>query len=231
MNKAHQMATLSEYAYLTPQKFIQTCKTFTPSFHSAKGTQCYTLWDDNTLVFAFRGTELQLDDIKTDLDFLKEETSHGKVHSGFLNAYEDIKSKIKADYDMLSRGRNVMFTGHSLGAALATLAIDDVSTNPEDSLYTFGSPRVGGSSFVNQFNGRFKNTFRYRNENDIVTREPMALLGYRHVGDCYYYDGAGELSINPSWWKRFKEYGKGIWGDKLDAFHDHSVSNYVRLTK
>jgi len=139
------MATLSEYAYLMPQKFIQTCKTFTPSFHSAKGTQCYTLWDDNTLIFAFRGTELQLDDIKTDLDFLKEETSHGKVHSGFLNAYEDIKSKIKADYDMLSSGRKVYFTGHSLGAALSTLAINDLGKD-EDSLYTFGSPRVGCSS-------------------------------------------------------------------------------------
>lgn len=230
MNRAHQMATLSEYAYLMPQKFIQTCKTFTPSFHSAKGTQCYTLWDDNTLIFAFRGTELKLDDIKTDLDFLKEETSHGKVHSGFLSAYEDIKSKIKTDYDMLSSGRNVYFTGHSLGAALSTLAIDDIGKE-SDSLYTFGSPRVGCSNFVKQFNSRFKNTYRYRNENDIVTREPMALLGYRHVGDCYYYDGAGKLTINPSWWKRFKEYSKGMLKDKLDMFKDHSVSNYVGLLK
>jgi predicted lipase len=131
---------------------------------------------------------------------------------------------------MLSSGRKVYFTGHSLGAALSTLAINDLGKD-EDSLYTFGSPRVGCSSFVKQFDERFKNTFRYRNENDIVTREPMALLGYRHVGDCYYYDGSGELSINPSWWKRFKEYSKGLWRDKLTAFKAHSVTNYVRLTK
>ena len=223
------MAVLSEYAYLMPQKFIQICKTFTPSFHSAKGTQCYTLWDDNTLVFAFRGTELKLDDIKTDLDFLKVDTSHGKVHAGFLSAYEDFKPKIEADYNMLSSGRRVYFTGHSLGSALATLSIDDLG-KAEDSLYTFGSPRVGCSAFATQFNKRFKNTFRYRNENDIVTREPMALLGYRHVGDSYYYTGSGDLIINPSWWKRFKEYGKGIWKDKLDMFKDHAISNYVRLT-
>lgn len=230
MNRAHQMAVLSDYAYLMPQKFIQTCKTFTPSFHSAKGTQCYTLWDDNTLIFAFRGTELKIDDIKTDLDLRKEETSYGKIHVGFLNAYEDIKSKIKIDYDMLSKGRKVYFTGHSLGAALATLSLNDLGKS-EDSLYTFGSPRIGCSNFAKQFNERFKNTFRYRNQNDIITREPMALLGYCAVGDSYYFDHAGNLIINPSWWKRFKEYSIGVWKDKLDMFKDHAISNYVRLTK
>ena len=230
MKVAHQMAVLSEYAYLEPQKFIQACKRFTPIYHSVKGTQCYTLYDDDTLVFAFRGTELNLEDIKTDLDFVRTTTPEGSVHSGFLEAYNSIKAKMKIDYDILSTGRNVIFTGHSLGAALATLALSDLGKE-SDSLFTFGSPRVGGKDFAKAFNKKFKNIQRYRNDSDIVTREPMALLGFRHVGDCYYYDGAGRLSINPSLPKRLLNYVRGMLKDKSDLIRDHYITNYVELTR
>lgn len=230
MKVAHQMAVLSDYAYLAPQKFIQACKIFTPVYHSVKGTQCYTLYNDDTLVFAFRGTELNLEDIKTDLDFVRTGTPLGSVHTGFLEAYNAIKAKLKIDYDILATGRSVYFTGHSLGAGLATLAMSDLGKE-SDSLFTFGSPRVGGKEFAKNFNKRFKNSYRYRNDSDLVTREPMALLGFRHVGTSYYYDGAGNLSINPSLAKRLVNYVRGMLKSKTDLITDHSITHYVELTK
>jgi alpha-beta hydrolase superfamily lysophospholipase len=55
------------------------------------------------------------------------------VHSGFLGAYDSIKTKLFRIVDQVTASRSaedpwvVFVTGHSLGGALATLAAYDVS--------------------------------------------------------------------------------------------------------
>lgn len=72
---------------------------------------------------------------------------------------------------------NLYIAGHSLGAALTTLALPDIEANLKrkvSALYTYGSPRVGNDAFVKAFNGSFgQRSFRVVNTSDIVTSIPL----------------------------------------------------------
>jgi len=131
---------------------------------------------------------------------------------------------------------HVFFTGHSLGGALATLAASRWNT-PTTHLYTFGSPRVGGKKFIQSF--VFGERYRYRNNNDIVTKVPFEILGYKHVsgegGNFIYFDINGNVSNKFSRWYMFKQWVKGtlrgITKLKVDGFSDHGIHNYVEYCK
>ena len=81
-------------------------------------------------------------------------------------------------------------TGHSLGAALATLAASRLKDR-FSTLFTFGAPLVG--------NGRFGKTIpderhqRYVNCLDLVTRIPPEQLGFAHCGTRHYIDSEGKI--------------------------------------
>ena len=84
----------------------------------------------------------------------------------------------------------VLFTGHSLGGALATLAAFDLShrstcwksNKPQKiAMYNFGSPRVGNKAFATEFNRVVPHAWRLVNRNDAVVTVPR-LVGYCHVG-------------------------------------------------
>jgi len=101
---------------------------------------------------------------------------------------------LKSYLDELStrKTRPVWITGHSLGAALATLAAHRYGA--AQVLYSFGSPLVGDAEFRNRFRATH---FRVVNNTDIVTRVPPEALGYRHVGDMISIDGTGRVTGSP----------------------------------
>eukprot|EP00746_Dinoflagellata_sp_MGD_P009121 gnl/MRDRNA2_/MRDRNA2_118430_c0_seq1.p1 gnl/MRDRNA2_/MRDRNA2_118430_c0~~gnl/MRDRNA2_/MRDRNA2_118430_c0_seq1.p1 ORF type:complete len:318 (+),score=33.16 gnl/MRDRNA2_/MRDRNA2_118430_c0_seq1:172-1125(+) len=76
-----------------------------------------------------------------------------RVHSGFADAYEEIRpAMLEAINDL--RCSSVQFAGHSLGAALVTLASMDLRGTTSLSIgpvWTFGKPRVGNYAFVNAY--------------------------------------------------------------------------------
>lgn len=152
--------------------------------------QCYIRKFINTMYITFRGTDSKKDFIN-DLQFWKKvmpykNASHSvKVHSGFIKAYRSpnvrnrIHSFITNDID------KIIIAGHSYGAALSILCADDLEYNfpqKDYEVFLFGSPRVGNKAFRDSYNKRIFKTFRIDNGNDIVTKIPFALLGYRHVG-------------------------------------------------
>jgi hypothetical protein len=101
---------------------------------------------------------------------------HGEVHDGFLRTYTSIR-KVMAEALSEMKGRHrLVVAGHSLGAALATLAVPDMEKNLSlkvTALYTFGSPRVGNDAFVGAFNRETeRRSFRITNTSDIVTSVP-----------------------------------------------------------
>jgi predicted lipase len=152
------------------------------------------------VIVAFRGTEIRKDfqsilaDIMTDFDILMVPCDKGgKVHRVFRRALDEVwREKLLPYIRSQDNGdRTIWFTGHSLGAALATLAADRYGN--VRGLYTFGSPRVGDESFKRRFR---IDAYRVVNNNDIVSRVPPKGV-YRHLGDLKYIDGEGTLHGHP----------------------------------
>ena len=90
---AEFFSELSMNAYLGVSEFSDIYSdNFDIKFFDSGSTQCYALWDDNDLIYAFRGTEpKKLSDIKTDIRFRKTEASEdssGRVHRGFKDGLD-----------------------------------------------------------------------------------------------------------------------------------------------
>jgi len=133
-------------------------------------------------VLVFRGTSGKLTNwIHNFNAFPSKWPRGGWVHKGFRKVFDGIWNDIHAE--LLSINRPIFYTGHSLGAALATLA---ASFKPPQALYTFGSPRVGNPDFIYSL----KNIPIYRviNSRDIVSSTPPSLMSFKflHAGAPYY---------------------------------------------
>jgi hypothetical protein len=163
-------------------------------FFSSASTQAFLARDPlaSLAILAFRGTEVDIRDWATDLDTLLIPWSPGaRVHRGFAQALELIWSPIAAALAGLS-GR-LLFTGHSLGAALATLA---ASRCLPHALYTYGSPRIGDVGFGHTMADLIHHRFVHCC--DIVSRVPFEVLDYRHVGQLTYLDHQGHTRAAPT---------------------------------
>jgi len=144
----------------------------------------------STLIIAFRGSDSKKD-WSFNLDFCKKVIPYGnleskiKVHSGFINAYKskNVRNNIlKFVTDKIDR---IELTGHSYGAALAIICAVDLQynfSNKDYEVIVFGCPRVGNKAFKESYNKRVFKTLRVENRGDIVTKVPLFLMGYRHVG-------------------------------------------------
>jgi triacylglycerol lipase len=156
-------------------------------FFSTGGTQAYLACDTAgaLTVLVFRGTETKRVDWVTDLQAWPcAWPEGGRVHTGFAEALGLVWNDLKPYLTDLPGRR--LYTGHSLGAALATLA---ASRRAPDALYTFGSPRVGDDAFIKTLGP--VESHRYTNCCDVICRIPMELFGYRHFGSLLYIDRKG----------------------------------------
>ena len=116
------------------------------------------------------------------------------MHEGFATALSQVKDAL--DKTRPTIDCSLLVTGHSLGAAMATLLVSAwANVQASMSLITFGSPRVGDSSFVATL-AKIANS-RYVDCTDGVTRVPLEVMGYRHVGNPLYIDRTGNITPNP----------------------------------
>jgi hypothetical protein len=110
--------------------------------------------------------------------------------------------------DLSSRKHKpVIFCGHSLGGALATIAALDLTSfenaqslrlsSDRVMVVTFGSPRVGNHSFCSAYRRHVPFSFRWAAVGDIVTKLPF--WGYEHVPVKVMLDPlSGSILIDPS---------------------------------
>jgi triacylglycerol lipase len=73
-------------------------------------------------------------------------------------------------------------------------------------------------------------TYRWVNNNDIVTRVPPAWLGYRHKGQEVYLNAHGKIRRLTHWQRmkdRWRGLLKGLRNGRFDPFNDHSIIEYV----
>lgn len=122
-------------------------------------------------ILAFRGTEEKSEWV---LDgFCKNIEWQGMiVHGGFLATYLQMRSSITLALD-----GPCFITGHSLGAAVATLALLDTEINADLGI-VFASPRVVTDAALADDLVRVQNAF------DVVCQLPPDVLGFVHVGDA-----------------------------------------------
>ena len=207
----------------------------TIKFYEKDGAQAYRFMNKTDLVIACRGTQpTEFNDLKADLRALPvmAETV-GRVHIGFKTEVDDIWPMIEQDINHKANvTKTLWFCGHSLGAAMATIMASrakyNVELNDPVELYTFGSPRVGWKKYCNSLNVIHH---RWKNNNDIVTTVPLAIMGFTHHGTEHYINAYGQVR-NPTGWQMFKDRLRGMWmgikKGKIDNFGDHSMVEYIK---
>jgi hypothetical protein len=125
-----------------------------------------------------------------------------KVHLGFLIMFAFLYDQVAAAARALGQTRPLIFAGHSLGSALATLGALAVNqqvfagagARAQVQLYDFASPRVGDPTFQGAYNAAVPWTFRVVNLADVVPVLPPTAISvggttflYTHVGQEWSY--------------------------------------------
>lgn len=202
-------------------------------FYNNGGAQAYRFQNKEDIVIACRGTQpTEFNDIKADLraaPVLAETV--GRVHVGFKTEVDELWPMVKEDLESVGKTRKAWFCGHSLGAAMTTIMASRCEDDPDmphiEEVYTYGSPRVGWKKYVKSLECKHH---RWVNNNDIVTRVPLAIMGYVHHGHEHYMNAYG-LERKMTTWQRTKDRWRGMWmGIKtgsIDNFSDHSMVNYI----
>jgi hypothetical protein len=252
-------------------------------FFSGESTQCYVAHNDHFVIVAFRGSEIRprqsvsddnvtyiISDWNTDLKVDFVDSGQGSfVHEGFKEALDEVWTAqdqatessrfLKPYLDSVSnkdgQRRPVWFTGHSLGAALATLAAERYRNVA--GLYTFGSPRVGDRAYPKQLRRLHIDSYRFVNNDDVVSKVPVIGLYsyrgiiprlrtpgfYRHVGTLKYIsstDSESTILNDPGLWARlrdnFRRVVRNTWNLRLlirsgglpeNSLIDHAPLLYV----
>lgn len=119
-----------------------------------------------------------------------------KIHSGFLAQFMQVRvAVVEAD----------LYIGHSLGAALATIA----GWYWRKPVIAMASPRVGDKTFAEQADSYI---LRVSNKGDPVTHLPAWWQGYRHAGQ--------EVKMTPR--------KRNLFGWLFGDWEVHLPGNYAR---
>jgi hypothetical protein len=193
------MATMADLAYITFERGADQEMMLSSGLKSGgftllatfnrQGSQGFLAKGPDYLVLALRGTQTdEQGDLKTDARAYQIPTKDGSVHAGFEEAYNLIADEV-LDSLRKTEVQPIYITGHSLGAALATVATQQLEQEFHDRIaacYTFGSPRVGDGKYEKNIKVPF---YRVVNTIDIVTMVPIYIpffFKYIHVGDPRY---------------------------------------------
>ncbi|MFN7806603.1 MAG: lipase family protein [Planctomycetaceae bacterium] len=152
----------------------------------------------------FRGTDSgSVDDLLTDLNAIPRQwRGRHTVHRGFADEYDSLCGPLQ---HFRGGSGDLVLTGHSLGGALATLALDDL---PSSRLLTWGAPRVGDQQFVDSL--RAVSIERFVHCCDLVARVPLVSLSRESLVGFLRRCGEGlreEGQTAPRLW---------LWAEKID---------------
>lgn len=115
-----------------------------------------------------------------------------KVHKGFYKAEQKVISYVTSSVKSLRQkfpSYSVVVTGHSLGAAMATLTAVDLQHSGVSGirLFNFGSPRVGNDQFAVWTSSYITSRSRVTHYKDMVPHVPMHER-FKHISGEWYED-------------------------------------------
>lgn len=204
------------------------------------------------VVISLRGTATCLEwveNLRATLTSLPGEVKSGcgsMVESGFLSLYTSSTDTCPSLRDMIreeiarvletygDEPLSFTFTGHSLGAALATLAAYDINTTftnaPIVTVISFGGPRVGNRRFRCSLEKNGTKILRIVNTEDLITKVPGFVIENNEV---------------PGWWQRhvaetpweYADVGKELrlssrvspYLNNINVATCHELSTYLHL--
>nr|XP_016478811.1 PREDICTED: phospholipase A(1) DAD1, chloroplastic-like [Nicotiana tabacum] len=188
------------------------------------------------VVIAYRGTATScewLENLRATLtslpdDMAPENYDQPMVQSGFLSLYttknecdQSLQDTIREEIGNVLDKYNdeplsITVTGHSLGAALATLTAYDITTKfshaPIVTVVSFGGPRIGNKSFRCQLEKSGTNVLRIVNSDDPITKVP----GFVIDGDDDVAErGSAHVATTglPSWLQRCMEDTQWVYAE------------------
>ncbi|KAL4562933.1 hypothetical protein LXL04_026964 [Taraxacum kok-saghyz] len=217
------------------------------------------------VVIAYRGTATCLEwveNLRATLTSLPNdvagERKKAMVQKGFLSMYTTATPTSPSLRDMVREeiariiGKygdeplSVTITGHSLGAALATLTAYDITSkfkqSPMVTVVSFGGPRVGNRNFRSQLENSGTRILRIVNSTDVITKVPGFLV-----------DDSSDISASkvhvsrwPQWlqkrveesdWFRYADVGKELrlcsnaspYLTRSDFATCHDLKTYLHL--
>jgi hypothetical protein len=142
----------------------------------------------DTCVVSYRGTS-DMRDWWTDLDALPTAAPAAwrlpgcRVHRGFLEAVEAPQDDISV---ALGPCAGVIYTGHSLGGAMALLGSAG-DTRPWRAATSFSAPRALAAGCISQLAPELA-LLRVTSGRDAVPHLPPGALGYQHAGPELFFD-------------------------------------------
>ena len=195
-----------------------------------------------SILCAFRGTE-NMRDWLTDANMIRvpmdlkdvPKKNRPLAHWGILRQFRSVETKITTFIDEELKGnneiKNIIYTGHSLGGGLATIALMNYShMYPElkHGCVTFGSPRVGNTSFKNIFTEKCSFSKRYVNYYDPVPSMPFSLR-YSHICPSEHINANiinhEDTNISRFFWILY--YKVAHWcGSTYNPVNDHDITGY-----
>lgn len=123
-------------------------------------------YNKNKILLSFQGTK-SFDNLLINFQYNQLKYNNIKIHSGYLNTYNKIKPLIINDINNIIKRnhKEIIFTGHSLGGAIATIAFIDLfkDKNIIKKCYTFGTPPY----IINNINNY--TIYDFSNKYDIIT--------------------------------------------------------------
>lgn len=229
----HQAAQLSALAYLdSPEVYIN--KGYQDVCHvidEETSTEAFVMEDDTYIFVVFPGTEPDegLQDIITDIRFANKKQFHKmRLHRGFWEAWASIAAPVAEEVmtRLLDKQdgtppKIVVYTGHSLGGALA--AIGAAAHNPQHCI-TFGQPHVGGRQFVKHINSMDVVYTRVVNNQDPVPSLLSWSPFYKHGGDLLFIDNNADVHQDPGFIRRL--WSRGFFQFEIK---DHNIHAYELL--
>jgi len=165
-------------------------------------TQIHVGVEKNNIYIVCRGTS-SYKDVISDIKFWRKKCNYlddTLIHNGFLEQYTAVRKQVhdKIALIMNDNIKRVVFCGHSLGAALATIAALDYKLLNKKCIIeciTFASPRVGSKSFANLFNKTIDISHRIVYHRDPVTFLPTCIR-FKHVKGCIHFKKNGKVNIS-----------------------------------